>query len=70
MYPYRVFISYSHSDRETVERLAEMLDASGLDTMWDKHLLPGAGFSEQIQGFITNAHIFLPFITKASAHRP
>ena len=53
-----------------MSRLAGMLEASGLVTMWDKHLLPGVGFSEQIQSFIINSDIFLPFITKASVKRP
>lgn len=70
MYPYRVFISYSHSDRQMVERLDEALGAAGVVPMWDKHLRPGVGFSEQIQRFITNAHVFLPFFTTASVKRP
>lgn len=70
MYPYRVFISYSHSDRHLVERLVHVLNAAGVTPMWDEHLLAGVGFSKQIQKFIINSHIFIPFLTAASADRP
>ncbi len=70
MFSYRVFISYSHSDRALVERLVEVLDQSGVYSMWDKNLLPGTGFSEQIQSFIRSAQVFLPVITAASIDRP
>jgi hypothetical protein len=70
MYPYRVFVSYAHEDRPLVERLVAVLDRAGVTPLWDKDLLPGTGFSEQIQSFIRNSHIFLPFITAAAAERP
>jgi TIR domain len=69
MYPYRVFISYSHSDRRIVELLVEALKGAGVTPMWDQDLLAGAGFSEQIQRFIANSHVFLAFLTDASAKR-
>ena len=67
---YRVFISYAHADRALVEQLVNVLNEAGLVPLWDRDLIPGTGFSEQIQSFITNSHIFLPFITPASAKRP
>jgi hypothetical protein len=67
MRPLRVFISYSHSDRHLVQRLVNAIAAAGMTPMWDKHLRAGVGFSKQIQHFIVNCHIFLPFLTKASA---
>jgi hypothetical protein len=70
MYPYRVFISYSHADRALVERLVKVLEEAGVAPLWDNELLPGTGFSEQIQTFITNCHVVIPFITAASAERP
>ena len=69
MYPYRVFISYSHSDRDIVERLEKVLKKARLMPMWDRNLPPGAGFSEQIQSFIVNSQIFLVILTKASLKR-
>lgn len=38
--------------------------------LWDNDLLPGTGFSDQIQSFIINSHVLMPFITTASAERP
>ncbi len=70
MHSYRVFISYSHSDRHFVERLVEALDKAGVTPLWDNDLLPGTGFSDQIQSFIINSHVLMPFITTASAERP
>lgn len=69
-HPYRVFISYSHTDRQTVQRLVRVLSNTGILPMWDDDLLPGSGFSEQIQSFIRNSHVFLPVLTPASAERP
>jgi hypothetical protein len=69
-YPYRVFISYSHVDRIQVECLAEILADANLTPMWDRHLAPGVDFPDQIRSFITNAHVFLPFLTPASIKRP
>jgi hypothetical protein len=69
-YPCRVFISYSHSDRQTVERLVGLISKPGISPMWDADLLPGSGFSEQIQSYIRNSHVFLPVLTPASAERP
>jgi hypothetical protein len=70
MNAYRVFISYSHEDWPKVARLVEVLKDAGLDPLWDDNLVPGSGFSEQIQRFITNSHVFLPFLTPASEARP
>jgi hypothetical protein len=70
MYPCRVFVSYSHPDRLLVERLVKVLDQAGVAPMWDNDLVPGTGFSEQIQRFITNSHVLLPVLTPASAERP
>jgi len=69
MYPYRVFISYSHKDRDRIEVLADTLERLGLTPLWDKHLVPGAGFSEIIQRFIINSHIFIPFFSESSQSR-
>lgn len=47
-----------------------VLADAGVTPLWDPDLPPGREFSEEIQSFITNSHIFLPFITPASAERP
>jgi hypothetical protein len=65
---YRVFISYSHQDRELVEQVAEILKPD-LTPMWDRDFRYGQGFHEQIKKFIAHAHVFLPVITKTSDKR-
>ncbi len=66
---YRVFISYSHDDKEQVEKIVNVLKSNGLTPMWDKNFLYGHGFHEQIKNYITHAHVFVPFITKNSSDR-
>ena len=60
---YRVFISYCHRDEPYARILAEYLRQEGLRPLWDKNILEGTGFTEQIQRFISHAHAFLAFIT-------
>ncbi len=66
---YRVFISYSHADKDKVDRLVKVLKQNGLDPIYDKHLEGGFGFTEQIKKFISHSHIFLPLITESSSKR-
>ncbi len=70
VYPYRVFISYSHADRALVERLDSILRAADLDPMWDRDLTGGVAFKKEIADFIANAHVFLPLVTTNSVNRP
>lgn len=69
-YPFRIFISYSHEDAALAETAAEALAAMGLAPVWDKHIRPGAPFTEAIKGFIHHAHIFMPIITEHASRRP
>ncbi len=70
IYPHRVFISYSHEDRDKVERVAELLENIGLRPIWDKNLLPGVPFGEQIKNGIAYAHVFMPIVTASAIGRP
>lgn len=36
MYPFRVFVSYAHADRELALRLVETLRRLGLEPVWDR----------------------------------
>lgn len=66
----RVFISYSHRDKEFVSGLVGYLEEQcDLKIIWDKNLTPGSGFQEQIGDSIASAHIFMPLITKDSSER-
>jgi hypothetical protein len=64
----RVFISYSHQDRELVEKVEQVLRENGLETLWDKNFEFGVGFTEQIKNCISHAHVFMPIITPASSY--
>lgn len=44
-----VFISYSHEDRDRVERLASTLDGVGFSLWWDRQVDAGAEFSKDIE---------------------
>ncbi|MDC0934878.1 toll/interleukin-1 receptor domain-containing protein [Pirellulales bacterium] len=66
---YRVFISYSHNDRQLVERIVAILKKNGMRPTWDEDFAFGQGFHEQIKRFIAHAHVFMPIITKASSAR-
>jgi len=70
MYPFRVFIAYSHEDRQLAEQLVKTLQGMGLEPMWDKDIRPGMPFTDAVKGMITYAHIFMPLITENSQHRP
>jgi hypothetical protein len=62
----RVFISYSHNDKASVEKIVEALHSNGIMPMWDQNFLYGHGFHDQIKTFISYSHVFLPLITEKS----
>jgi len=70
MYPYRIFICYSHKDKLLAKKLAEILERKGLNPLWDQNIRPGTAFADEIKGMITHSHIFMPLITKHSMERP
>ncbi len=65
---YRVFISYSHQDREQATHLVSVLPA-GVVPMWDMDLAAGRGFTDQIKAFIAHSHVFLLFMGANSTDR-
>jgi hypothetical protein len=66
----RVFISYSHKDKEFVNELVLFLEENcEVNVIWDKNLVAGYGFHEQIKDSIASAHVFMPLITKESSER-
>lgn len=70
MYPYRVFISYSHEDRDKAVKIEEHLAKIGLRAMCDRNLPPGGYFTEQIKKGIAFSHAFVPLLTPSSTKRP
>lgn len=67
MNEFRVFISYSRSDRGLVECLDEVFSKARIDAMWDKDLVAGLRFNDQIKSHIEHAHVFAPVISGSSA---
>jgi len=58
--PKKLFISYSHKDVQTAERIAKIHEALGIDVFFDKHRLKaGYIFSEEIFEFIHSSDTFL-----------
>lgn len=67
----RVFVAYSHEDRELVRRLVEVLEERfGLRVLWDDTIWPGWRFTDAIKSLIMNAHLFMPLLTENSQSRP
>jgi len=68
--PIRVFISYSHDDKEFVGELVRYLESACLvKVIWDQDILAGFEFHEQIQDYIASSQIFMPLITKRSSEK-
>ncbi|MBT8471443.1 MAG: TIR domain-containing protein, partial [Marinicaulis sp.] len=44
-----IFISYARADRDLIEKLATALEAEGNSVWWDRQLVGGAEFSEEIE---------------------
>lgn len=69
--PFRVFISYSHLDRDIADEIAAILKKDfGLIPVWDMHLRPGQRFSDGIKDMIASSHVFMPLLTDNSTLRP
>lgn len=67
---FRVFLSYSHSDRGLADGVAEALRQVNLEPIYDRHIRPGTAFTDSIKGLIAHAHIFMPLITEHARERP
>jgi hypothetical protein len=70
LYPFRVFISYSHKDRDKAQQVVGILRRHGLEPLWDRDIQPGTPFTDAIKDQIASAHLFMPLVTKNSLQRP
>ena len=70
MYPYRLFLSYSSEDRPLAEALQRVLVSMGLNVTWDRELVWGNPFTEDIKNLIDRSHLFVPLLTDSSKARP
>ncbi len=70
IYPYRIFISYSHDDEQKAGKLRKYLDSIGVIPDYDQDIDPGMSFSREIKRKISYAHIFITLLTKNSKNKP
>jgi hypothetical protein len=67
----RVFLSYTSDDIKLAGRLAEMLQANGIDTWWDKWCIsPGASLRQKIDEGLSGCTHFLVLLTPQSINKP
>lgn len=70
LYPFRIFISYSHEDAAIAAKACGALADLGLKPLWDQSIRPGVAFTDAIKSYIHHAHLFMPLITESASRRP
>lgn len=72
--PVRVFVSYAHEDEQQLKRLDAILDVLeqqyGLASWYDKRLIAGTGWDEEIRLRLEEMDIFLFIASQRSLVRP
>lgn len=69
--PPRVFLSYTSDDLDLARKLAEALEASGIETWWDKWCIyPGDSLRQKIDEGIGGCTHFLVLLTPQSIDKP
>ncbi len=66
----RVFLSYSHDDRNLFRILKAFLEDKKLCVLCDRDISVGTPFTDAIKGLIAHAHVFMPLITASAQKRP
>jgi hypothetical protein len=67
----RVFVSYSHSDRQIVSSICEWLDSPVFDVFVDQNRLhPGWKWESLLMGALENADVLLLFVGSDTMSRP
>lgn len=61
-----VFLSYAHSDKSKVQRLARRLEAVGFTVWWDPNLGGGVRFHKAIEAELRASKVVIVFWSKAS----
>ncbi len=54
-----LFISYSRTDRGTIEKLSAVLEAAGHSVWWDRHIRGGASFAKDIETQLEKADVVI-----------
>ena len=66
----RVFLSYSHDDKNLFQVLKAFLEDKKLCVLCDRDISVGTPFTDAIKGLISHAHVFMPLITASAQKRP
>ncbi len=67
----RVFLSYTSDDLERAKKIAETLEANGIETWWDKWCIyPGDSLRQKIDEGIGGCTHFLALLTPQSITKP
>jgi hypothetical protein len=61
-----IFLSYSHQDRERVRPIVARLEAQGWKVWWDRTLLPGQRWEDQLREELKNCHAMVVIWTRHS----
>ena len=61
-----VFLSYSHEDRERVRPVVTQLEAQGWSIWWDRRILPGQRWEEQLHDELKNCRAVVVIWTQNS----
>lgn len=67
---FRIFVSYSHEDKDLFGGLTEFLKEKGFYVLCDRDIGVGRPFTDAIKGLIAHAHVFMPLITANAQKRP
>lgn len=60
----KIFISYSHFDKELAQKLYNNLTDNGYEVIWDENIIvPGDNFSSKLNNALYGADIYLPIIS-------
>jgi len=70
MHRFRVFLSYSRKDRESVEVIDAALRDINLAPVWDRDIPPGMSFTDEIKSQIATAHLLMPILTTFTRESP
>ena len=65
----KVFISYSHKDREVCSKIDSLLEKQpGFEVWYDRELVPGEIYRKKIAGVIRDANYFILLLSNAAAN--
>lgn len=63
-----VFLSYSHKDRDFVDKLAKRLETASVAVWYDRNLVPGRPWSEELEEHIREARAVVVVLSPSSAN--